>query len=146
MDKETLRMQLLSGVITESEYKAKLEENPTKESLNENFVGMGMVGNIFDREKTDYELAFEHFAKGTSLNEEVEEELEEGNDDLFTSKRFYKRTDNPRINILSHMNAINEIVMDMLETDIVKGYGPDERDFIYQEYMKFANAVKNLVK
>ena len=39
------------------------------ESLNENFVGMGMVGNIFDREKTDYELAFEHFAKGISLEE-----------------------------------------------------------------------------
>ena len=37
---------------------------------------MGMVGNIFDREKTDYELAFEHFTKGTSLNES-EEELEE---------------------------------------------------------------------
>jgi hypothetical protein len=27
MDKETLRMQMLSGIITESEYKAKLEEN-----------------------------------------------------------------------------------------------------------------------
>jgi len=132
MNKETLRMQLLSGVITESEYKAKLKENEenedykytyndfvqmvradmmagaapdeyvsdervrnmakyyynrylqgasiddlfetkSKESLNENFVGMGMVGNIFDREKTDYELAFEHFAKGTSLNEEIED-------------------------------------------------------------------------
>jgi hypothetical protein len=54
-------------------------EKEQRESLNENFVGMGMVGNIFDREKTDYELAFEHFAKGTSLNEEVEEELEEAN-------------------------------------------------------------------
>jgi hypothetical protein len=40
---------------------------------------MGMVGNIFDREKTDYELAFEHFTKGTSLNE-VEEELEESDE------------------------------------------------------------------
>lgn len=134
MNKETLRMQMLSGVITESEYKAKLEEsstkeslkdlvkeenkeddyyihnesdefeevytvkrysggfsksfndyeqareyiknlrqnlrqNSTKESLNENFVGMGMVGNIFDREKTDYELAFEHFTKGKMINE-----------------------------------------------------------------------------
>jgi hypothetical protein len=47
-------------------------EKEQRESLNENFVGMGMVGNIFDREKTDYELAFEHFTKGTSLNE-VEE-------------------------------------------------------------------------
>lgn len=77
MTNETLRMQMLSGVITEGEYKAKLEEDSTKESLNENFVGMGMVGNIFDREKTDYELAFEHFTKGTSLNEEIEEEVEE---------------------------------------------------------------------
>lgn len=147
MDKETLRLQMLSGIITESEYKAKLEEGSLsipskaekisdkvikwyekhpndkmkellnsveknlekmlskttgknaikveefekmvkskypkpfedpnystfKKSLNENFVGMGMVGNIFDREKTDYEMAFEHFSKGTSLNE-----LEEG--------------------------------------------------------------------
>jgi hypothetical protein len=33
-----------------------------------------MVGNIFDREKTDYEMAFEHFTKGSlSENEEVEE-------------------------------------------------------------------------
>jgi hypothetical protein len=118
MTNEQLRMQMLSGIITESEYKAKLEEGKfslmkntskearasdidqsdteyiitrqkrdkvakemfgktykecdsrqrdkvrsqlEKESLNENFVGMGMVGNIFDREKTDYEMAFEHF-------------------------------------------------------------------------------------
>ena len=66
MNKETLRMQFLSGVITESEYKQKLEES--KKPINENFVGIGMVGNIFDREKTDYELAFEHFTKG-GLNE-----------------------------------------------------------------------------
>jgi hypothetical protein len=76
MNKETLRIQLLSGVITESEYKAKLTENKSssKETLKENFVGMGMVGNIFDREKTDYELAFEHFTKGASLNE-MEDEM-----------------------------------------------------------------------
>jgi hypothetical protein len=50
--------------------------------LNENFVGMGMVGNIFDREKTDYELAFEHFAKGIPLNEEIEEEISRNNEKL----------------------------------------------------------------
>jgi len=157
MTNEQLRMQMLSGIITESEYKAKLNEyddfdtesssvffdqlanklktflkneinlsdleidgvkipeeetledavngmmkvlgvvmkgkaynvgekdvspgyldrfKESKETLNENFVGMGMVGNIFDREKTDYELAFEHFTKGTSLKEA---EVEEGN-------------------------------------------------------------------
>jgi hypothetical protein len=77
MNKETLRMQMLSGIITEGEYKAKLKESKStkqKDSLNENFVGMGMVGNIFDREKTDYEMAFEYFTKGSlSENEEVEE-------------------------------------------------------------------------
>jgi hypothetical protein len=79
MDKEQLRMQMLSGIITEGEYKAKLEENTTKESLNENFVGMGMVGNIFERDKTDYEIAFEHYSKSGTVNEEMEEEtMKEG--------------------------------------------------------------------
>jgi hypothetical protein len=64
---------MLSGIITEGEYKAKLEENTTKESLNENFVGMGMVGNIFERDKTDYEIAFEHYSKSGTVNEEIEE-------------------------------------------------------------------------
>jgi hypothetical protein len=158
MSNEFKRMMGLAGLsITEN----KVEENTT-ETLNENFVGIPAINNVFEREKTDYELAFEHFTKSTSiledydkasqeieeesLHQEESEELEEGNDDLYTAKRFYKRTDNPRINILSHMNAINDIVVDMLETDLIKGYGPDERDDIYREYMKFANAVKNLVK
>jgi hypothetical protein len=75
MTNEQLRMQMLAGVITESQYKQKLEENKSpksKKSLKENFVGMGMVGNIFDREKTDYELAFEYFTKG-GLNEEMDD-------------------------------------------------------------------------
>jgi hypothetical protein len=147
MNKEILRMQMLSGIITESEYKAKLKKNKSplnenlkfsqiekdrkyfattnfgifkkgdevfvdtvrnlgnevvielsnnkeqsdsikgdledevkvfdndmKESLNENFVGMEMVGNIFDREKTDYEIAFEHFSKG-KMNEEMDSNI-----------------------------------------------------------------------
>jgi hypothetical protein len=65
MTNEQLRMQMLSGVITESEYKAKLEElNPSteKDSLNENFIGMGAINNPFaDRTKETYEDAFEHF-------------------------------------------------------------------------------------
>jgi hypothetical protein len=36
MNKEQLRMQMLSGVITESEYKVKLRKQE-KESLNEHF-------------------------------------------------------------------------------------------------------------
>jgi hypothetical protein len=84
MNKEKLRMSFLAGIITEGEYKAKLEENKTpksKKKLNENFVGMGMVGNIFDREKTDYEIAFEYFTKGKvnegmdSMNSDIESYL-----------------------------------------------------------------------
>jgi len=68
MDKETLRMQMLAGVITESEYaaiinKEILEED--KSSLNESMiggiVGIGAINQIPPREKTDYEMAFEYF-------------------------------------------------------------------------------------
>lgn len=80
MNKDTLRMQMLSGVITESEYKAKLEE---KESLNEHYiaggiVGVGAINNPFEgRKKESYEDAFEHFlGQKYALNEE--EDVEEG--------------------------------------------------------------------
>ena len=85
MDKETLRMQMLSGVITESEYKAKLEEFK-KDSLNEHYVaggivGIGAINQIPSRAKADYEDAFEHFlGQKYSLNEmekEVEEDLQQ---------------------------------------------------------------------
>ena len=79
MTNEQLRMQMLSGIITEGEYKAKLEENKkpkSKKSLKENFVGIGAINNPFaKREKTGYETAFEHF-----LGEkyELKEEMEDG--------------------------------------------------------------------
>jgi hypothetical protein len=68
MDKETLRMQMLAGVITESEYAAAINqevENTEKDSLNEHMIGgiveVGAINQIPPREKTDYEMAFEHF-------------------------------------------------------------------------------------
>lgn len=81
MTKETLRMQMLSGVITEGQYKSKLEElNSTeeKDSLNEGMiggiVGIGAINQIPPRAKTDYETAFEHFLGARyELNEEVDE-------------------------------------------------------------------------
>jgi hypothetical protein len=96
MEKETLRMQMLAGVITEGEYKAKLEEiNSTenKDSLNEHFVaggivGVGAINNPFEgRKKEVYEDAFEHFLseryetkfenREQDLNEEEEKEEED---------------------------------------------------------------------
>jgi hypothetical protein len=81
MTNETLRMQFLSGVITESEYKAIINkeiEDAEKSSLNESMiggiVGIGAINQIPSRAKADYETAFEHFLGGKyGLNEEMEE-------------------------------------------------------------------------
>jgi hypothetical protein len=91
MSNEFKRMTELAGLPTTE---TTPEENTT-ESLNENFVGIPAINNVFEREKTDYELAFEHFTKSTSiledydkasqemeeesLHQEESEELEEGN-------------------------------------------------------------------
>ena len=138
-------------------WKSQKKKKSLKESMIGGIVGIGAINQIPSRAKADYEDAFEHFlGQKYGINEEMDEveegkeveepSLYEGEDDLFTAKRFYKRTDNPRINILANLRAIDDIVMDMLETDLVKGYGPDERDDIYREYMKFVNAIQNLVK
>ena len=84
MTNEQLRMQMLAGVITEGEYKAKLQENEekeNKESINENFVGMGAINNPFaSRKKESYEYAFEHFLseRYETKFENREQDLEEG--------------------------------------------------------------------
>lgn len=91
MDKETLRMQMLAGVITEGEYKAKIQENEEKESLNEHaiggIVGIGAINQIPSRAKADYEDAFEYFLsqkyplneadEATAVGEKVEAAVED---------------------------------------------------------------------
>ena len=83
MDKETLRMQMLAGVITEGEYAAAINqevEETEKDSLNEHFVaggivGIGAINQIPSRAKADYEDAFEHFlGQKYELKEEINEE------------------------------------------------------------------------
>jgi hypothetical protein len=85
MTNEQLRMQMLSGIITEGEYKAKLEKNKTpknKKSLKENFVGLAAINNPFPtRKKEKYEDAFEHF-----LSERYETKFENREQDLEEDK------------------------------------------------------------
>ena len=74
MSKELKRMQELAGVPVK------------KESLNEHQIGgvvsVGAITQIPPREKTDYEMAFEHFigeGYGVDIEEEKKEEpVEEG--------------------------------------------------------------------
>ena len=110
MEKDTLRMQFLSGVITESEYKAIINkeiEDAEKASLNESMiggiVGIGAINQIPPRAKADYETAFEHFLGGKyGLNEveNMEEDLNEAdiaaikdiNDKIQNDPEFLKKT------------------------------------------------------
>jgi hypothetical protein len=111
MEKNTLRMQFLSGVITESEYTAIINqeiEDTEKDSLNESMiggiVGIGAINQIPSRAKADYETAFEHFLGGKyGLNEveNMEEDLNEVkdiaaikdiNDKIQNDPEFLKKT------------------------------------------------------
>jgi hypothetical protein len=57
---------------------SKEEFKKLNESLNENFVGMGAINNLFaERKKETYEDAFEHFLSQKYALNEVEEDLEE---------------------------------------------------------------------
>jgi hypothetical protein len=76
MTNEQLRMQMLAGVITESEYRAVINkeiEEADKESLNESMIGgiigIGAINQIPATPKTDYEMAFEHFLGKKYINE-----------------------------------------------------------------------------
>jgi hypothetical protein len=110
MEKDTLRMQFLSGVITESEYTAIINqeiEDTEKASLNESMiggiVGIGAINQIPSRAKADYETAFEHFLGekyGLNEVENMEEDLNEAdiaaikdiNDKIQNDPEFLKKT------------------------------------------------------
>jgi hypothetical protein len=134
MINETLRMQMLSGIITEGEYKAKLQENKKKKSLKESMiggiVGIGAINQIPPREKTDYEMAFEHFLgeRQTKIENreqdpytmKEEEEVEEGKE--VEEPSLYE--DNPLEGGPGHMTkhrigVISTLISDA-EKDIIK--------------------------
>jgi predicted unusual protein kinase regulating ubiquinone biosynthesis (AarF/ABC1/UbiB family) len=85
---------------------AGLPESTDKQQLDENFVGMGMVGNIFDHEKTDYELAFEHFTKDKMVTENIGTTLDKllntfefsqkGNDEMIELANYILSPEGPK--------------------------------------------------
>jgi hypothetical protein len=104
MDKETLRMQMLAGVITEGEYKAIINkeiEEEEKASLNESMiggiVGIGAINQIPSTPKTDYEMAFEHFlGQKYSINEEITvQDLNQYKSAMFDQLKF-ERDERPQ--------------------------------------------------
>jgi hypothetical protein len=110
MNKETLRMQMLAGVITEGEYVAivnKEIEEADKASLNESMiggiVGIGAINQIPPRAKTDYEMAFEHFLgerqsriENPNQDPRPMEEGEEVTEEDFPKMDKIEDYDNPR--------------------------------------------------
>ena len=75
MENEFQKMQRLAGVpVTE------VKSTKNKKQLDENFVGIGAINNPFPtREKSDYELAFDHYMGNIN---EVEGEEEMGEEEM----------------------------------------------------------------
>jgi hypothetical protein len=108
MTKEQLRMQMIAGVITESEYAAVINkeiEDEDKASLNESMiggiVGIGSINQIPATPKTDYEMAFEHF-----LGERYEVKPNRERDDI----KDIKEDDSP--------NDIDQQISDLDEDEL----------------------------
>ena len=149
MSHEFLRMQKLSGVITEGEYNQKIEElnsaESSTETLNENVVGIGATLIPYPTKKKEvYESAFSKF-----LGEEKEGELEEGGDyyegptyegkeedDEKAKKALDKKedeldekdmeTETLKEKIKHHADAIKNIKKEL--EDLNKDLGEDEED------------------
>ena len=139
MDKETLRMQMLAGVITEGEYAAAINqeiENTEKDSLNEHYVaggivGVGAINQIPSRAKADYEDAFEHFlGQKYEIKEEMEEAKEEVKEALQNDDMIYDRMmDMDQEQLISSMLSYAEQNPSVTLTDYLNdGFGYESED------------------
>ncbi len=132
MSHEFLRMQKLSGVITEGEYNQKIEElnsaESTTETLNENVVGVGGTMNPYPAKKKEvYESAFNKFL---GINEDEQEEddaakkaLDKKEDELDKSEEDNESLED---RIKHHEDAIKNIKKEL--ADLHKDLGEDEED------------------
>lgn len=132
MSHEFLRMQKLSGVITEGEYNQKIEElnsaESTTETLNENVVGVGGTMNPYPAKKKEvYESAFNKFL---GINEDEEEADDKAKKALDKKEDALDKSeeDNESLEdrIKHHEDAIKNIKKEL--ADLHKDLGEDEED------------------
>ena len=151
MDKETLRMQMLSGVITESEYIAAINqqvENAEKDSLNEHYVaggivGIGAINQIPSRAKADYEDAFEYFlSQKYSLNE-IEKEVEEAldpkiaNDPNFEKlASYFKQNPDKAKDVKDELSSLKEASFKKDGKYYIEDAYGNEKEVPFKEYLQ----------
>ena len=145
MSHEFLRMQKLSGVITEGEYNQKIEElNSTEsstETLNENVVGVGGTMNPYPAKKKEvYESAFSKF-----LGEE-KDEMEEGKEEVeeYGGMKYEEPVDEDAIK--DAKDAIAKLRKDLKEDDeMEEGLTEDARTDAEEEGYQdgFKDAIKD---
>jgi len=106
MENEYQKMQRLAGVPVTKD----------KKQLDENFVGLPMIGNIFDRPKADYELAYEHYlGKLNEIEDKDDYFIHNESDefeDLYTVKRHSGGSSTP---FKTHQQA-REYIANLIDT------------------------------
>jgi hypothetical protein len=148
MDKETLRMQMLSGIITEGEYAAAINqevENTEKDSLNEHYVAGGIVGigaitQIPSRAKADYEDAFEHFL---GQKYEIKEEMEEAKEEVATEEEVNEGVfSDSQIQILKGQlkSELNEKLSQYIDGENLETLSNDLTEYVLNGMVEIANA------
>jgi hypothetical protein len=137
MTNEQLRMQMLAGVITESEYAAvtnKQIEEADRESLNESMiggiVGIGAINQIPATPKTDYEMAFDHF-----LGERYEIKPNRERDDIKDVNE----------DETSDMEAKVKDEVSMNEEDDQNNDGSSEITEVTNDWMKLIKTISDLI-
>jgi hypothetical protein len=176
MTHETLRMQMLAGVITEGEYKAIINkeiEEEEKASLNESMiggiVGIGAINQIPPREKTDYEMAFEHFLgeryqvkpnrerddiKDVNEEEEIEENefqpLFKSIRDLpivdFQRKQFDQLNDLYNAYLVKYADSKGDNGSQMSPNELNRKYGEEIRSELGVDSIRTADIATALIK
>jgi len=142
-----LRMQMLAGVITESEYKAIVNqevENAEKDSLNEHMiggiVGIGAINQIPPRAKTDYEDAFEHFL---GQKYEIKEEMEEAKEEVATEEEVNEGVfSDSQIQILKGQlkSELNEKLSQYIDGENLETLSNDLTEYVLNGMVEIANA------